>query len=718
MLSKDLSKYLFDRYDGKELVKILQSLVVNNNNFVLSEAEYLDNMLESYIEQYEQHEKYLSNWVISLSGSHSMLARFLYARFVIRLGSEKFPEALKFLMSIVESSSVTEPFIFLHIVRLLVRMKRYSDAAEILKRALSLAPPYSFFIKCEKLLHRILTSGELQFRKSIRIAILGSSTTSFLVPVLQATCFRFGIYICGYEGLYGNFRQEILDPASGLHEFRPDAVVILLNHRDLNLSPTTNNNSHMKFVEELRGLWGVLQKISPSYLIQVGFDMPPYGALGTLEDILPSGRSKIINMVNSLLSEDLPQSTSFFDINRVALCCGDKFRSDVGWYQNKQYPSLEALPVLAWHFTSHLRAAFGYSAKVLVLDLDNTLWGGVIGEDGLSGITIGPPLPDGEGYLDLQNYFKELKERGVLLAVCSKNNREDAELPFNEHESMILKLNDFILFKANWQDKVLNIQEIAQELSLGLDSFVFLDDNPVERAWVRSNLSEVIVPECGNTPWEMLESLRKGMYFESTVLTEEDTKRHEFYQSNLERKNFKEIHPSIENFLIGLGMVAESAPIDSMTISRVTQLINKTNQFNLTTKRYSEEEMSLIYRSSDWWSRCFKLKDKFGDHGIVGVILAEKRGKSWHIDTWLMSCRVIGQKMEDFMKAELLNAARTEGVKKVTGHYIPTEKNHLVKNMYIDLGFEQDELQNHFMFHITDNKLYKSDFFYSEDNTL
>ncbi len=714
MLSKTVIEHVFDHHSGLELVDVLQELVIKNgSHFTLSIAEHFDNMLESKIETSDQC---IIDWVQSLENSKSELARFLYVRSIVRKGRDHFPEAINQMESLISSLSTPDPFLLLHLIRLLVRMESFADAASYLKLALSSSPPYSFYIKCEKILNKILVSGQFKSRKSINLAILGSSTTSFFVPVIQAYCFRAGIHAHIYEGGYNSYRQEILDPQSGLHKFKPDAVAIILNHRDLAFPPMNNEDAPKNSTEEFRNLWSVLQRHSPCHIVQVGFDTPSYSAWGSLEDTTIGGRSRTIGKINSLLSKNLPAGVSFLDMNRVALQCGQNFHSSVDWYQNKQYPSLEALPVLAEYLNSHIRAAFGYTAKVLVLDLDNTLWGGVIGEDGLSGIKLGAPSPEGEAYLDLQQYAKELQLRGVLLAVCSKNNHEDALLPFIEHDSMILKRDDIILFKANWQDKASNIKDIAQELSLGLDSIVFLDDNPLERAWVRSSLPDVIVPECGNTPWGMLASLRQGKYFESVTLTEEDAHRHESYKSNLIRKENESTHSSIESFLTGLEMVAESGLVKDMVLSRVTQLINKTNQFNLTTRRYSQEQVRMMSESPEWGTWWFRLKDKFGDHGLIGVILVNKKVDVWHIDSFLMSCRVLGRKMERFMLSEVIKAAYNENVKTIVGEYIPTAKNSLVDNMYIELGFEQSKTPNFFEYHITTINDYKCDYILSNDS--
>ena len=701
MLSRELIKYICSQHDDSGLVEALQKLFVENENFFsIDVAEAIDNTLEARMERRPQP---LRDWVISFSSSRHMLSRFLYARQLVRQGNNA--EAVEILQSIVESSPKGEPFLILHLVRLLVRTKQYSSAAEFLKKALSFDPPYSFMVKSEKLLQKILTLGDFQSHRTIRVALLGSSTTSFLAAVLQLSCFKIGIHANVYEGGYGNFRQDILDPESALYAFKPEAVILLLNHRDLSLAPLTRPDTAKQYAEDLRKLWAILQKRNPCHLIQVGFELPPYGSWGCLEDTQPGGRSRIVSVINSLLLENLPLGISFCDINRVALRLGDKFHSDIGWYSSKQYPSLEALPLLADHLVAHLRAAFGYSAKVLVIDLDNTLWGGVIGEDGLTGILLGPSSPEGECYLDLQQYLKELKNRGILLAVCSKNNLEDAELPFKEHDSMILRLDDFIVFKANWQDKASNIKEIAEQLSLGLESFVFLDDNPVERAWVHSRLPQVNVLECGSKPWEMLAALRHDMCFESIALTAEDAERHQSYKSNIVRKEFEKNTTTVEEFLLELEMVAECGPIGVSTLARVTQLINKTNQFNLSTRRYTEEQVRFMAESPDWWTRWFRLKDKFGDHGLIGIILARKASKIWRVDTWVMSCRVLGRRMEEYMMAELLNDARKGGAKNVTGEYIPTTKNILVKGLYKNLGFMEEDEKNKFSFMLSDAEM-------------
>jgi len=272
-----------------------------------------------------------------------------------------------------------------------------------------------------------------------------------------------------------------------------------------------------------------------------------------------------------------------------------------------------------------------------------------------------------------------------------------------------IKLDDFIIFKANWKDKVSNIEDIAQELSLGLDSIVFIDDNPIERSWVKSSLPDVIVPECGDTPWEMLSALRSGMYFESVNITKEDVKRHESYKSNLDRKKHERKHKTMESFLEGLEMLAESTKVNPTNLIRATQLINKTNQFNLTTRRYSEEQVKSISESLDYWTRCFYLKDKFGDNGLIGIMIVKRLEESWHIDTFLMSCRVLGRTMEKYMMAELMSDARSENIKLLTGEFIPTKKNALVKNTFKELGFKPFK-ENIFSITLGEGSVYVNEF--------
>ncbi len=320
------------------------------------------------------------------------------------------------------------------------------------------------------------------------------------------------------------------------------------------------------------------------------------------------------------------------------------------------------------------------------------MWGGVIGEDGLEGIRLGPPSAAGEAHQSLQQYALDLKTRGILLAVCSKNNEEDARLPFLRHDAMVLDLDDLAIFRANWKDKPANLREMATTLALGIDSFVFLDDNPVERGLVRQELPEIAVPELGPDPATFLTTLDRGLYFEAWTLSEEDLKRHTSYRSNVLRTELATSAASIEEYLHKLSMEAEIGPIDDSVLARVVQLIGKTNQFNLTTRRYSEQQIRRMMTSADYWTQYFRLKDRFGDNGLIGVMLAHRvpvEVPTWEIDTWLMSCRVIGRQMEEFMLQTLAEAAQAAQIRAIRGVYVPTGKNGMVADLYPKLGFIQ-----------------------------
>lgn len=571
--------------------------------------------------------------------------------------------------------------------KLLAGAGRLEEAGRDLRSALDLYPPYPLIIQSEKVLRKVLAAGQWPMRTKIKIALLGSATTTYLASALLASGFREGIAFEVYQCPFGQYQQDILDERSGLYAFEPDVVAIVLNHRDACLPPAGGRQQAASLVSQVRQSWKTIHSKQGCHIIQVGLDCPPPGAWGAMEDMLPDGRNRLIHWINDQLSSDLRPGVSFLSLDSLRWHFDGPLFSESQWHLAKQFPSPAATPVLADAICAHCMAASGLSYKMLVADLDNTLWGGVIGEDGLEGIHIGPPSPAGEAYRDIQQHLKDLRQRGVLLAVCSKNNPQDAEVPFRQHDGMLLKLEDFVCFVANWQDKARNIAAMAKDLSLGLDSFVFLDDSPAERALVRLQLPQVRVPEFGPSPQDMLRVLRRGMFFECVQLTQEDAQRHSSYQASVQRQGIEKAAGSIEEFLSQLDLRAEHGPVDARTLARVTQLVNKTNQFNLTSKRYSQEQIRAMMTSPDWWCRWFRLADKFGDYGLVGVMLVHKDGRTWDVDTWLLSCRALGKRMETFMFRTMLQAARQAGATHVRGQYIPTAKNSQVKDLYPQIGF-------------------------------
>jgi FkbH-like protein len=567
----------------------------------------------------------------------------------------------------------------------------YADLREAVRRV----GEASFLQRAARLYRRLRRQQAPPATRRIRLAVVASSTTDLLVPLLELLAFRDGIATETYVGPYGNVRQEILDPGSGLYAFHPDVVLIVVHWRDAQLPAFAADAEACvaEVVDGTRTLWETLLSRHPCTVIQHGFDLPPDDAYGNLGSVLPGGRAAMLRAANRRMMDAAPPAVAVLDLERVAGDVGHARWADAGyWHTAKQHPAPSALPPLVERQVALLRAAVGLTRKVLVLDLDNTLWHGIIGEDGLDGIQVGPPSAAGEAHAALQQYARDVKERGVLLAVCSKNNEADAKAPFEHHDGMLLRLDDFAIFRANWLDKVDNLRDIARVLNLGLDSFVFLDDNPVERARIRAALPEVAVPEVGPDPADLVGALERGRYFEAWSLSEEDRQRTESYRTNVQREELRATAGSLEEFLVGLHMTAETGPFTDQVLARVVQLLGKTNQFNLTTRRHNEQRVRQMMASDRWWTQYFKLCDRFGDHGLIGVMIAAAADgdpATWELDTWLMSCRVIGRQMEDCMLDTVVEAARAAGASRLMGRYVPTPKNALVRDLYQRMGFRE-----------------------------
>ena len=583
-----------------------------------------------------------------------------------------------------------DPFHRLAYARALAAQGRRLDAARQIQLALSQPVRYAFFPRAEKLVDDVFAEPEWPLRRA-RVAVLGTSTTSFLIPVLKALCLRDRIHADCYQGLYGAMQQEILDPESGLAKFRPDVVFLVTHWRDLRLPAITTEEDAAvaRIIETQKTLWQRLAAQFGCHVVQHAFDFPAEEAYGYLAGSLSGGRSRMIEAINRAMHRDAPTNVSILDAPAVQRQTGiDRWEDATLWNGFKQHPGSEALPALAEMQQAHLRAVLGLTRKVLVVDLDNTLWKGIIGEDGLEGIQIGPGTAAGEAHQQLHEYMRDLKSRGILLAVCSKNNPDDARLPFEKHQHMRLRLDDFAAFEANWNDKAQNLREIAAKLSLGLDSFVFLDDSPIEREWVRTQLPQVTVLEVGASPSTWIRDLDRGMYFFALSLSKEDLARAEQYRSEAQREMLRSSSQSLEEFLAGLQLEASAAPVSEANLARVTQLVNKTNQFNLTTRRYTEAQVSQLSQRARSWTCAFHLSDRMGSYGLIGVIFCMPAAPDeWEIETWLMSCRALGRQMERFMYDRMLEEAAALGIRKITGIYRPTGKNGLVADLLPKLGF-------------------------------
>jgi len=568
--------------------------------------------------------------------------------------------------------------------------EQWEPAAAQLRRALEQPLRYAFFPRAEKLVTQIAARID-SYARACRIAVLGSHTTSLLIPVLKAYLLRDKVQAEIYEGMYGAVEQESLDPASGLARFRPDIVFLPASWRALDLAAAQEEAAALAgILDGRRALWERLANQFGCHVVQQAFDFPaeePYGYLAASQ---AGGRTRLIELVNLRMREEAPGYVSILDAPAIERELGvSRWQDDMLWHSFQQHPSTEALPALADALAGHVRAVLGLTRKVLVTDLDNTLWKGVIGEDGLNGIKIGPGSPAGEAHARMQQYMLDLKSRGILLAVASKNNHEDACLPFEKHSGMRLKLDDFAAFEANWNDKAASLRAIARKLSLGLDSFVFLDDNPIEREWVRSQVPEVAVVELGASVYHYVRDLDRGRHFFALSLSAEDQARAAQYRGEAQREELRASAQSLEEFLAQLQLRASVAPVTEANLARVTQLTNKTNQFNLTTRRYTEAQVQQLAADPSSWAGAFHLADRMGDYGLIGVVFSKPGtdADSWEIDTWLMSCRVLGRQMEKFMFDRVVEAAQARGVREIHGVFRPTAKNGLVMEHYDNLGF-------------------------------
>ena len=426
------------------------------------------------------------------------------------------------------------------------------QAVDSLRESARLTEKYQTLTRCENLLARITKSGfEIPSKRTAKIALLGNVTSDFYVPALRMACFASYIEATIYAGSFGQYRQEILSQDSALRTFGPDIIILALDQREFGLSDECEDAGRFidERVNEITGLWKVCREQIGAYVIQQNFEIPPWEPYGHLSGQLERGRARVLKRLNETLL-DLSQKESsvwVLDVDHIAGLYGKvRWFDPVLWHVAKQHPSMDASVFLARHHVAVIRALLGLTSKVIVLDLDGTCWGGVIGEDGLEGIRIGG-TGEGEAYRSFQSYVKSLKKSGVILAVCSKNNEADAKLPFEHHPEMILKMDDFAVFVANWKPKDENLRLIGKVLNLGLDALVFLDDNPTERAWIRSQLPEVAVPELPQDPALFIKHISEMLYFESLTLTSEDRERADSYQANTQRSILGSVrtHPGI-----------------------------------------------------------------------------------------------------------------------------------------------------------------------------
>jgi FkbH-like protein len=530
---------------------------------------------------------------------------------------------------------------------------------------------------------------------STRIAILGGSTTTEVKSMLELFLLAQGIQPVFYESGYNRYFEDVVFENADLWNFKPNIVFIHTTWHNLSGFPELLESEEdvevrvRREMSRFESMWEKIHTELGAVIIQNNFDLPILRPLGNLDSSEAFGGVNFVLRMNAEFARYVRRHSRFqiSDILSLSAQVGQAnwFRQSY-WYNFHMALSPTASVALGQNVAAIVKSIYGKSKKCLVLDLDNTLWGGVIGDDGLQNLVLGKDHPMGEAFLDFQRYVKNLQRRGVILAVCSKNDEENAKEGFS-HPDGVLKLEDFSVFKANWNTKPENIREIAAELNIGLDSIVFLDDNPAERALVEEQLPEVAVPNVGSDVSAFANVLEHERYFEVDKIVGDDLSRAAYYSANAERSAVQSKFSCYGDFLVSLEMTAEIAPFRPVYLERITQLINKTNQFNLTTRRYTGGEIEAIAQDPGFITLYGRLTDKFGDNGLVSVIMGQIDGDCLEIDLWLMSCRVLKREMEFAMFDALIEQCQDRGIGTIIGVYIPSKKNSMVTGHYAGLGF-------------------------------
>ncbi len=554
-----------------------------------------------------------------------------------------------------------------------------------------------FLLKNQRKLRKKLKNDGSK-RVPVKIAFLCGSTANAVADQLELFLLHYGLEPSFYLSEYGQFWQDALFPPEELSAFRPDLICVHTTNRNIRRYPSVSDS-----VEEAsalpdaefsyyRQMWESIAEKFGCPVIQNNFELPPFRLLGNADATDIHGRVRMVNELNRRFAEYAASQKNFFlnDIAYLSACYGlDRWSDNTAWQMYKYALALPAVPVLAANLAAIIKAIYGKNKKVLALDLDNTLWGGVVGDDGPEGIRVGMDLPQGQVYSEFQEYVKLHKDLGVLLTVCSKNDPENALAGLN-HPLGTLKPDDFTVIKANWENKDKNLLETADELNLLTESFVFADDNPAERDIVRQQLPDTAVPELDSAE-NYIRILDRNRYFETIALSEDDRRRTEMYQANARRANLEKKCADHGEYLDSLCMTAEIRAFAPPYLQRIAQLTNKSNQFNLTTRRYTESEIEAAAADPTRVTLYGRLRDKFGDNGVVSVIIGRVESDLLEVELWLMSCRVLKREMEFAMLDCLLEQAKKRSVKKIVGRYIPTAKNGMVKELYGTFGFAKTE---------------------------
>lgn len=555
-----------------------------------------------------------------------------------------------------------------------------------------------WILKKKKALKRELLQNTQQTFLEKKIAILGGSTTRDIRDILELFLLNYGIRPCFYESEYNQYYADGMFPNPALEEFHPDILYIHTSNRNIEQYPSLEDDRTLVTqklqaeYERFQALWEHLHAVYGCPVIQNNFEPPLYRLLGNRDASDHRGRWNYIQRLNQMFYEyaDMHQDFYIHDICYEAADYGlERWADPFYWNMYKYAMCVPAIPYTAFQLARIIKSIFGRNKKVLNLDLDNTLWGGVIGDDGPENIEIGQETSLGQTYAEFQDYLKQHKKLGVLLSVNSKNN-EDTALSGLERADSVLKREDFVVFRANWEPKSHNLYATAEELKLLPESFVFVDDNPAEREIVRQEVPGAAVPEITKVE-EYIRVLDRSGFFEVTNFSEDDLKRNEMYLANEQRNRMQKNFSDYGDYLRSLEMKAQIGAFDPAYFSRIAQLTNKSNQFNLTTHRYSQSEIEQIAADPQYLTLCGRLEDKFGDNGVVSIVIGRKEKDVLQIELWLMSCRVLKRDMEYAMMDTLVKQCRDCGIRQIYGYFYPTAKNAMVKDFYALQGFEKLE---------------------------
>ncbi len=557
-------------------------------------------------------------------------------------------------------------------------------------------PLHAILAESQRLRDERTQAGQAGTHSRLRLAVLGGFSTQFITRILDALLAERGVLLDIYEAPYATYMESILNPDSDLYRFAPQLTLLLVHRSDLERLPSpANTEAEVEAmaeaeVERWASAWHTIRSRTGTPVIQSNFELPDARALGNFEASLAQSELSFVRRVNAQLTEKARGVAQLFDVDYLCAAYGLTRALDASRYHlTKQPYSFDFLPTYCHALAALVMATQGKAKKCVVLDLDDTLWGGTVGEDGIEGLHLGPGHAEGEAFAAFQRYLKALKARGVLLAVCSKNDEPIAREAFAKHPGMELAPEDIACFVANWQDKAGNIETIARTLNIGLDSLVFVDNSPEERHLVRSVLPMVSVVELSDDPADYVRNLDEWRFFETTELTADAVARTDYLRVEQERTRTESLFVDYASYLRSLELRGEVTHVQASTLGRVAELIKRTNQFNLRTVRHSADEVSALMTRPGAVGFSVALADRFGSQGTIAVALLVKQADVLFIDTWLMSCRVLKRGVEQFVFEQMLHHARAEGVRALIGEYRPSGKNGMVAGLFEELGFRK-----------------------------